>query len=77
MRDRQVSGTDYWSQSVDSLLVASRSSTGGLSAAGASSRLSEHGPNVLEARETASAILAQGWLARHTAEPRGQEGLRW
>jgi len=77
MRDAWVSASEYWSQPVDSLLAAIQTSSDGLSTADASSRLSQYGPNVLEARETASAILAKGWLARHTAEPRGQEGLRW
>lgn len=77
MRGSPVSAREYWSQPLDSLLAALQTSSAGLSAADASSRLSQYGPNVLEARETASAILAQGWLARHTAEPRGQEGLRW
>ena len=56
MRDRQVSGTDYWSQSADSLLAALQTSSDGLSAADASSRLSEHGPNTLGGRERATAL---------------------
>jgi len=69
MRDNSVSASEYWSQPVDSLLAALQTSSAGLSTSDASSRLSQYGPNLLEARETASAILAQGWLARHIAEP--------
>ena len=43
--------SQYWSQSPDSLLAALRSTSNGLSAADATQRLKQFGPNVLKARE--------------------------
>jgi Mg2+-importing ATPase len=56
MPDNSAGVSEYWSQPVESLLAALETSSAGLSAAEASSRLSQYGPNVLEARETASAL---------------------
>jgi Mg2+-importing ATPase len=47
---------EYWSQRTDKLLDALETSPEGLSAADASSRLSEHGPNALEDRERATGL---------------------
>jgi Mg2+-importing ATPase len=56
MRDDSISASEYWSRSIESLLAELQTSSGGLSADEASSRLSQYGPNALEARETASAF---------------------
>ncbi|MDH4208360.1 MAG: HAD-IC family P-type ATPase, partial [Anaerolineae bacterium] len=57
MSDTWVSTSEYWSQSADSLLAALQTSSDGLGAADASSRLSQYGPNVLEGRKATSALL--------------------
>ena len=57
MSDTSVSTSEYWSQSADSLLAALQTSSDGLGAADASSRLSQYGPNVLEGRKATSALL--------------------
>jgi len=56
MRDTSLDLRKYWSQSSHKLLDALETSPEGLSAADASSRLSQYGLNVLEARERASAL---------------------
>ena len=56
MRDNPVSDSEYWSHPADNLLAALKSSSNGLSGADARSRLTQHGPNVLEARERLSAV---------------------
>jgi Mg2+-importing ATPase len=56
MRGNPLSGSEYWSHPTGYLLAALQSSRDGLSAAEARSRLSQYGPNVLEARETATAL---------------------
>jgi Mg2+-importing ATPase len=48
--------SSYWSQSPDSLLAALRSTFNGLSAADATQRLRQFGPNVLKAREKVTAL---------------------
>lgn len=48
--------SEYWSQPVDSVLAALRTTAGGLSASDASSRLSQYGFNALEARERATTL---------------------
>jgi Mg2+-importing ATPase len=54
--DSTTGASQYWSQPLDSLLTALRSTTGGLSMAEAEQRLGEFGPNALEAREKATAL---------------------
>lgn len=54
--DPAVPSTPYWSQAADALLTLLRSNAEGLSAAEARKRLEQLGPNVLEARETATAL---------------------
>jgi Mg2+-importing ATPase len=46
----------YWSQPLDSLLTALHSTPDGLSTAEARQRLERFGPNLLEAREKATAL---------------------
>jgi len=48
--------TQYWSQPLDSLLAALRSTPDGLSAAEARQRLAQFGPNTLKARKKATAL---------------------
>ena len=56
MTDSSAKLSQYWSQSLDSLLAALQSTPDGLSTANARQRLGEFGPNVLEAREKATAL---------------------
>ncbi len=55
MRVHPLSDGKYWSRPTDSLLAELESSSSGLSAADARSRLIEYGPNVLKAGERLSA----------------------
>jgi Mg2+-importing ATPase len=56
MMDSTAVANQYWSQPSDSLLEALRSAADGLNTAEARQRLEQFGPNVLEAREKATAL---------------------
>ncbi|MDH4138454.1 MAG: HAD-IC family P-type ATPase, partial [Anaerolineae bacterium] len=56
MMDSTAVANQYWSQPSDSLLKALRSAADGLNTAEARQRLEQFGPNVLEAREKATAL---------------------
>jgi Mg2+-importing ATPase len=54
--DSTTGASQYWSQPLDSLLTALRSTPEGLSTTDARQRLEQFGPNLLEAREKATAL---------------------
>jgi Mg2+-importing ATPase len=56
MTDKPPDPSQYWSQPPESLLAALQSTADGLSTADAQQRLEQFGPNVLKAREKATAL---------------------
>lgn len=56
MTDKTSGSSEYWSQPLDGLLAALHSTPDGLSTPDAGQRLEQLGPNVLEAREKATAV---------------------
>jgi len=56
LTDKTSGSSEYWSQPLDGLLAALHSTPDGLSTPDAGQRLEQLGPNVLEAREKATAV---------------------